>query len=1221
MDTPQKAHRVKTSGAKANKHKKNAEKNNPKAFGFLSGRKAEKAARRNLDRDQTRLHVPLVDRTPMEAPPVVVAVVGPPGTGKTTLIKSLVKRYTKHSLSEIKGPITVISGKKRRLTFIECNNDLNSMIDVAKVADLILLLIDASFGLEMETFEFLNILQTHGFPKIMGVLTHLDRFKNNKTLKTTKKKLKHRFWTEIYQGAKLFYLSGVINGRYPNQEIMNLSRFISVMKFRPLIWRNTHPYMIADRVEDLTDPELVRQNPTCDRTVTLYGYLRGTNMKSGMRVHIPGVGDHYMDDVSILQDPCPLPDKVRKRLDEKQKLIYAPMSDVGGIMYDKDAVYINVPGSFTKKSQIIKGGVKADGEASGDEQENDEEEEEEEQDYEKGQGERMVMNLQDAPDTLASQLEESELRIFADSTPMRAGDVEEDEDEDEDEYDEDESETESSGKKGPREQKETDGNGRVRRRAVFGDEDEDVEMESGDDDDEDEDEEDEDDEEEDEDEDDEAIGLGSLTRRKYKSKFEAKHKAGKKNDSDSDGEDDVAFAESDSDLGDVTGEEDEDEMDSALRWKDDLMAKAESVFHSRRRPNLMRLIYGDRKYTPEQIAQGDIEEAPLKLKGDGDEEDSDEGFGTGPGTGAEDDSEDDGDFLTLKKEESDAIIAQVIDSCKSILEFTDLEEWDNTDVKETLRDRFITGSLDVPGGAANGGGDEDEAFGDFEDLETGEKVEGDEGQDDEDEDDDDEEEEGSSKKPKGDKSYEDMTRDEIAAKKEQLKKKFEAEYGDEDEDKKDFYDEIKGDMAKQQQINEAEFEDDDPTTRAMVEGFRPGTYVRILLKDMPCEFIQHFQPEYPIIMGGLLPAEENFGFIQVRIKKHRWHRKILKTNDPLIFSLGWRRLQTMPIYSLNDGTRNRMLKYTPEHMHCLATIYGPIHPPNTGFCCVQSVSDGTSSFRISATGVVLDIDHTVEIVKKLKLTGHPYKIHKNTAFVKDMFTSSLEVAKFEGANIRTVSGIRGQVKKAVQKPDGHFRATFEDKVLMSDIVFLRAWYPIKPKKYCNPVTSLLLAKKKEWQGMRLTGQVRHEQSLQTPQQHDSVYRPVERMTRRFNTLKVPKAIRANLPFASKPKMLPSQRKPGLLQRRAVMLEPEEKKIYTLMQQIQTLKHDKDRKRAEKAAEKKVSYDKKKAKETANYDNRVKRERKEQFRTQGKEQKRQALKEAGGRRKKRKGSDD
>ena len=43
-------------------------------------------------------------------------------------------------------------------------NDLHSMMDVGKSADLILLVIDASFGFEMETFEFLNILQVRPPP-------------------------------------------------------------------------------------------------------------------------------------------------------------------------------------------------------------------------------------------------------------------------------------------------------------------------------------------------------------------------------------------------------------------------------------------------------------------------------------------------------------------------------------------------------------------------------------------------------------------------------------------------------------------------------------------------------------------------------------------------------------------------------------------------------------------------------------------------------------------------------------------------------------------------------------------------------------------------------------------------------------------------------------------------------------------------------------------------
>jgi len=119
--------------------------------------------------------------------------------GKSTLVRSLVRHYTRQNVNEVQGPITVVSGKRRRLTLIECPNDISSMMDVAKVADLVLLMIDAHYGFEMETFEFLNILQVHGFPKVMGVLSHLDLFKSTKLVARKKKELKQRFWTEIYQ--------------------------------------------------------------------------------------------------------------------------------------------------------------------------------------------------------------------------------------------------------------------------------------------------------------------------------------------------------------------------------------------------------------------------------------------------------------------------------------------------------------------------------------------------------------------------------------------------------------------------------------------------------------------------------------------------------------------------------------------------------------------------------------------------------------------------------------------------------------------------------------------------------------------------------------------------------------------------------------------------------------------------------------------------------------
>ena len=440
-------------------------------------------------------------------------------------------------------------------------------------------------------------------------------------------------------------------------------------------------------------------------------------------------------------------------------------------------------------------------------------------------------------------------------------------------------------------------------------------------------------------------------------------------------EDEDVDIPSDDEEGDVEGDYDTNENEQVPKWKSNLAEKAQSFAASSRknkRKDWIKLIYAS-DLTPEEILHG--------KKDPGQEEAVD-------------------DFFTIKQK-SDINEAEVLDRGKEVYEEGELEKWKDEEMLESIRGLFITGENTA--------------------VDTG--LDG--------------EEENLEEDRDGEKSQDDAPAQPDAkalqAKKEILKRKFDEQYDDPESSKLDFYDYAKDEIARQLAVNRAEFADIvDTESRTLIEGFRPGSYVRVELQNVPCELVEHFDPKYPIIIGGLLAAEERFGYVQVRIKRHRWFTRPLKTNDPLIFSLGWRRFQTLPIYSLDDHSiRMRMLKYTPEHMHCYATFYGPVSLPNTGFCAFNSLSGDVPDFRISGTGVVLDINRSVKIVKKLKLTGLPYKIFKNTAFVKDMFSSALEVAKFEGANIKTVSGIRGQVKKALSKPDGAFRATFEDKVLKS----------------------------------------------------------------------------------------------------------------------------------------------------------------------------------------------
>ncbi|KAI3972015.1 hypothetical protein MKW92_015778 [Papaver armeniacum] len=250
-------------------------------------------------------------------PPFLILVQGPPKVGKSLLIKSLVNHFTMEEYgNDIQGPVTIITADKRtRLQFVECPDHISAMIDAAKYADLVLLMVDANYGFEAETFEFLNLLQAHGLPKVMGVLTHLDEFQDETKLNDTKERLKDLFRTEIYQGAVTYNLSGLQHDLYNMGDVQELAEEISMLQFHLSSRRAAHPYMLVDRLKDVTPLQKVHKNANCKRNIHLFGYLRGCSIKSGAKVHIAGFGDFHLAGVRSTTDPFPLSSETEREND------------------------------------------------------------------------------------------------------------------------------------------------------------------------------------------------------------------------------------------------------------------------------------------------------------------------------------------------------------------------------------------------------------------------------------------------------------------------------------------------------------------------------------------------------------------------------------------------------------------------------------------------------------------------------------------------------------------------------------------------------------------------------------------------------------------------------------------------------------------------------------------------------------------------------------------
>ena len=822
--------------------------------------------------------------------------------------------------------------------------------------------------------------------------------------------------------------------------------------------------------------------------------------------------------------------------------------------FDTDAVYIDIGrANYTKKEHLAL--TSRTNHKSEQEDEGDEDESEGEPEYDADTPAGLLKSMQDIQAGVDEKLERSRLRLFKGSTSVEAGSEASDEDDSSEEDDAEESDSGDSRS----ESDSFDGNAGK------------------------------------------SDGLDLGENDNHKSKPLRRRQTGQgikssssESDTDSSGTDEDSVSSSEDSIG-ASEPVDKDRGVQNYSWRDGIAERAKQSFLDRQSAslNLQELIYGS------AVSAVVTDEGANADDASSDEDDDKDFFKLKKSSSqvAQQRQRDDGAHPVLLTEEDSSRMGWGDNTTYSFSVQAWLEDGPDC-LLESIRDKFVTGKWgpkDTNGEAAE--------FGEFEDLETGEKFgqsEGIEVHDDAAEKvnlaglTDDERREYHAKM----KASRNIAPDDADDNKQKKSDK-------EDDAENEFMEAFKREKEARLARNKMEFGDEGERSRLRHEGFRQGLYCRIKIEGIPAQFLSSFDPRMPLVLGGLTPQETNMGMMRCRIKKHRWHKKILKCNDPLVFSVGWRRFQSIPVFSTEDPNgRHRYLKYTPEHMHCLATFYGPQAPPNTGFLAIQRLTGSIPGFRISATGVVLELNASFPIVKKLKLVGTPTKIYKNTAFITGMFNSDLEVSRFAGASIKTVSGIRGQVKKPLREGQpGSFRATFEDKILLSDIIFCRTWMPVEIKQYYNPVTNHLSSEGADgWRGMKPKAQLQIETGTPIEVNPDSIYKPIERPEKQRKKLVVPKKLEEALPYASKPKTEPARKQKGYLAKRAVVLAPEERKKVTFLQALNTIRKEKVAIRKAKNEERKAERAKQNAKKEQTILAARKVNKKRQYREEGKQEK-------------------
>ncbi|XP_067451146.1 pre-rRNA-processing protein TSR1 homolog [Thunnus thynnus] len=238
------------------------------------------------------------------------------------------------------------------------------------------------------------------------------------------------------------------------------------------------------------------------------------------------------------------------------------------------------------------------------------------------------------------------------------------------------------------------------------------------------------------------------------------------------------------------------------------------------------------------------------------------------------------------------------------------------------------------------------------------------------------------------------------------------------------------------------------------EGAMVGWYVTLHITDVPFSVMESVQSGKPLVLVSLLPHEQKMSVMHLLVRRHPSNTEPIKSKEELVFHCGFRRFRASPIFSQHTSAdKHKMERFLRPDAPTVVSVYAPITFPPTGVLLFKQRNDDIQD--LVATGSLLNCDPQRVVLKRIVVSGHPFKINRRSAVVRYMFFNRDDIMWFKPVELRTKWGRRGHIKEALGT-HGHMKCVFDNQLRSQDTVLMNLYKRVYPRWTYDPYVPLSL---------------------------------------------------------------------------------------------------------------------------------------------------------------------